>query len=73
MLYYALMEQIASEEVLQHAYEWLCERRKGYSANNDVWDLRWRWEEIKLQVQEKFIRTISAQPCAMYTGECEGR
>jgi len=27
-----MMEEIASGEVLEQAYEWLCERRKNYSA-----------------------------------------
>ena len=46
-----MMEEIASDEVLQQAYDWLCKRRKDYSHNNDVWDVRWRWEEIKPQLQ----------------------
>jgi hypothetical protein len=40
------MDQIASESVLHKEYAWLCERRRDHSANNDVWDVRWRWEEI---------------------------
>jgi len=42
-----LIEEIASNTVLEQAYRWLCERRKNDSSNNDVWDLRWRWREIK--------------------------
>jgi RNA-directed DNA polymerase len=45
------MEEIASESVLDQAYAWLCERRLDYSANDDVWDVRWRWEEIRPQLQ----------------------
>lgn len=45
------MEEIASDAVLDQAYAWLCERRKDYSANNDVWDVRWRWATLKPQLQ----------------------
>jgi hypothetical protein len=42
-----LMEEIASDEVLEEAYRWLCDRRKDYSPNNDVWALLLRWQQIK--------------------------
>jgi RNA-directed DNA polymerase len=45
------IDEIASDSVLQQAYAWLCERRQDYSANDDVWDVRWRWEEIRPQLQ----------------------
>ncbi len=46
-----LMDEVASEPVLNQAYAWLCERRLDYSANDDVWDLRRRWEELRPQLQ----------------------
>ena len=50
-----LMDEIASDEVLDQAYEWMCERRKEYSANSDVWDVRWRWYDIKPWLQEQLL------------------
>ena len=47
------MDEIASESVLQQAFAWLCERRRDYSPNDDVWDVRWRWEEIRPQLQAR--------------------
>ena len=41
------IDEIASDDVLRQAYDWLCERRVDYSPNDDVWDVRWRWEEIR--------------------------
>ena len=41
------IDEIASYDVLRQAYDWLCERRVDYSPNDDVWDVRWRWEEIR--------------------------
>jgi RNA-directed DNA polymerase len=50
-----MMEEIASDEVIEQAYDWLCKRRRDYSANNDVWDVRWRWETIKPQLQADLL------------------
>lgn len=47
-----LMEEIASDEVLEQAYRWLCHRRKHYSWNNDVWTLRFRWAQDKTALQQ---------------------
>ena len=44
------VDKIASDAVIDAAYEWLCERREEYSANDDVWNVRWRWAEIKPQL-----------------------
>jgi RNA-directed DNA polymerase len=32
-----ILAQLASDDVLDSAYEWLCRRRRDYSANADVW------------------------------------
>jgi len=50
-----IMSEIASDDVIERAYEWLCERRKDYSANNDVWHLRWRWHEIRPRLQADLL------------------
>ncbi len=46
-----MMETIASDAVVEDAYTWLCERRKDYAPDADVWHLRWRWAEVKPQIQ----------------------
>ena len=45
------IDAIGSDSVLQQAYALLCERRQNCSANDDVWDVPWRWEEIRPQLQ----------------------
>src|SRR5437868_8290726 len=55
MLPVDLMEEIASDEVIDEAYRWLCDRRKNSSPNNDVWALRWRWEQIKPTIQDQLL------------------
>ncbi len=46
-----MMEAIASDAVMEEAYEWLCERRKNYAPDADVWHLRFRWAERKPHIQ----------------------
>ena len=45
------IEEIVSDEVMQQAYEWVCQRRRDDSSNDDVWDLRWRWDKIRPVLQ----------------------
>jgi hypothetical protein len=39
-----ILAQLASGHVLDTAYEWLCRRRRDYSANSDVWAFRRDWQ-----------------------------
>src|SRR5262245_23666784 len=48
-----LVDLLTSEEVLQEAYYWMCARRQHYSAHDDVWDLRWRWDELRPLLQQQ--------------------
>ena len=35
--------------------QWLCERRRDYSHNDDVWEVRFRWAEIKPVLQASLL------------------
>jgi hypothetical protein len=50
-----VLEEIACDEVIDQAYGWLCKRRECHSANQDVWDVRWRWEQIKPRLQADLL------------------
>ena len=49
---HSLTERLASDIVLDDAYRWLCARREHHSHKCDVWDVRWRWDELKPRIQE---------------------
>src|ERR1019366_819703 len=49
------MDEVASSAVLEAAFEWLCKRRVDYSDSADVWNVRFRWAEIKLQLQHDLL------------------
>ncbi len=50
-----LIQRIASDSVIDCAYDWLCERRKDYSHNDEVWDIRFRWSEFKPHLQKTLL------------------
>jgi hypothetical protein len=50
-----LIAQIASDEVLDAAFAWLCERRKHHHYNSDVWQVRRWWDEKKALVQAQLL------------------
>ena len=59
-----LIQKIASDSVIDSAYDWLCKRRRDYSHNDDVWDIRFRWSEFKPHLQKTLLAgeyTISSQ------------
>jgi hypothetical protein len=50
-----LIPQIASDEVLELAFAWLCDRRKQHHYNSDVWQVRRWWQEKKALVQAQLL------------------
>jgi RNA-directed DNA polymerase len=50
-----ILAQLASDHVLDSAYEWLCRRRRDYSANADVWSLRRHWPHEKEQIKNELL------------------
>ncbi|MCP4107624.1 MAG: reverse transcriptase [Desulfobacteraceae bacterium] len=64
------MENIASDVVIDQAYEWLCRRREDYSDSNDVWNLRFDWDRIKPQIQADLLAgTYILGPVELIRGE----
>ena len=59
-----LIQNIASDAVIDTAYQWLCKRRKDYSHNDEVWDIRFRWSGFKPYLQKRLLAgeySISSQ------------
>ena len=50
-----LITKISSDIILGEAYHWLCKRRKKFSLNNEVWDLRWHWHDVKPKLQQALL------------------
>ena len=50
-----LIEQVASDEVIEQAFLWICLKRKEHSHNNDVWDLRRHWQTVKPDIQKQLL------------------
>jgi hypothetical protein len=45
-----LIDQIASNAVLDEAFAWLCQRRRDYPANADIWSFRRNWSAEKTRI-----------------------
>ena len=42
-----------TEQQINTAYKWLCQQRKHFPPNSDIWDFRFHWEENKLKLLHK--------------------
>ncbi|NEQ65754.1 MAG: reverse transcriptase [Symploca sp. SIO2D2] len=50
-----MLEQIASDEVLEAAYQWLCDKPAHHHFNADVWQVRRWWHEKKPMLQQLLL------------------
>jgi hypothetical protein len=51
--------EVTSSAALDSAFAWLCERRADYADyadSADVWNVRRRWPDLKLQLQDLLLR-----------------
>jgi len=47
----SLLQKIASDSILETAFLLLCERRKDYHHNNEVWHVRFHRARVQAQIQ----------------------
>lgn len=47
-----MITRIASDEILEQAFDWLGQARKDYSANADIWHLKHHWRHRKPAIQQ---------------------
>ena len=50
-----LIEQVASDNVLNQAYAWLCHQRRKQHHNRDVWWLRYHWASEKPRIKQDLL------------------
>ncbi len=50
-----LIHRIASDAVIDEAYKWLCKHRVNLSHNNDVWEFRRNWQQLKPEMQQTLL------------------
>jgi RNA-directed DNA polymerase len=60
-------ELMISEEIIDTAFDWVCERRKNYSHNSDIWNLRWNWETEKRRILTSLLDgSFRLEPMTLY-------
>ena len=47
--------RMASNDILELAFSWVCKQREPRSHNNSVWDLRFNWETRKAVIQSQLL------------------
>ncbi len=47
--------RMASNDILDLAYSWVCKQREERSHNNSVWDLRFNWETRLAVIQSQLL------------------
>ena len=48
-----LIDLIASDDVIDAAFQWMCEKRAHHHFNSDVWQVRRWWHENKPRLQQQ--------------------
>lgn len=49
------IEDIITDEVLEQAYGWLCQRRKNYPPDADIWSFRHHWPHEKARLRVELV------------------
>ncbi len=50
-----LLDRLASDTVLDAAFEWLCQRRRDYPDHADVWSFRRDWAYEKARIRRELV------------------
>ena len=50
-----LIELMASDDILDEAYAWLCYRRRDYPANADIWSFRRNWDTERKRLKDDLL------------------
>ena len=51
----SLIQQLASDNLIEKAYDSVCHNRRQSSCHNDIWDLRWNWTTEKNLMQQQLL------------------
>ena len=60
-------------DILDLAYQWLCQQRKDAHHNHDIWHLRWHWNGVRTKLLDQLAAgTYRLSPTRMVTidGDC---
>ena len=65
-----MLKEIISERCLEKAYNILCNQRKNYIAQSDIWDLRHNWLIYKKDIKTQITAgTYNFDPVTEYTNK----
>ena len=63
-----MMNELTYSDLVDEAYNWLCQQRKHFPVNSDVWDVRFHWVEVKAKlIAELTSNTFNFKPLQKVT------
>ena len=69
------VHDVVTDDVLDGAYRWLCERRKRYPDAADIWTFRQRWPRERERTRQELIagtKVADLRAYALRWGRCHG-
>lgn len=51
----SMLNELTAEALIDASFRWLCQQRKHFPANSDIWDLRFHWETLKPKLMEDIV------------------
>jgi len=51
-----MLSTLASDTIIDRAYQWLCHQRRHWPANTDICDVRFHWPVVKRDIQQSLLR-----------------
>ena len=63
-----MMNELVNSALVDEAYQWLCQQRKNFPVNSDVWDVRFHWSAVKTTLMDELsTNTFHFEPLQKIT------
>ena len=63
-----MTNKLVNSDLVDEAYNWLCQKRKHFSVNSDVWNVRFHLKAVKAKLVDKLTSvTFNFKPLQKVT------
>ena len=60
----SLIQRVASDQIIDQAFSWLCKARENSHYNHDVWHLRFHWQKSRGHLKQQLLAgDYQFEPC----------
>jgi hypothetical protein len=58
-----MMNDLTNTDLVDGAYNWLCQQRRHFLVDSDVWDVRFHWQAVKAKLMDELMsNTFTFRP-----------